>query len=63
MKAISVTYGRKFNLGNYETEDISVIVELEEGDKASDGLALAKKLVITTHDKNAEERKENQNGK
>jgi hypothetical protein len=45
MKAKTVRYEKKFNLGNYETEVVGIELELNEGEKASDALALAKKFV------------------
>ena len=32
MKITTITYHRKKNLGNYETEDIALTAELDEGD-------------------------------
>lgn len=46
MKAKEVTYSRKFNLGNYETEDIGVTLVLDNGEKATDAIAVARKLVL-----------------
>lgn len=46
MKAKQVTYERKFNLGNYETETISLTVELDEGEKFNDALSIARKAVL-----------------
>lgn len=45
MRAVKVKYEKKFNLGNYETEAVGVELELNEGEKASDALALAKLFV------------------
>lgn len=46
MRAKEVTYERKFNLGNYETETISLTVELEDGEKFSEVLGMARKAVL-----------------
>ena len=46
MKAKEVTYERKFNLGNYETETISLTVELESGEKFADVLSIVRKAVL-----------------
>ena len=46
MRTKEVQYSRKFNLGNFETEDISVVLELEEGEKAADALKVARQLVM-----------------
>lgn len=47
MKTKEVSYSRKFNLGNFETEDICVVLVLDEGEKAVDALAVARKLVLS----------------
>lgn len=46
MKSKEVWYERKFNLGNYETETIGLLVVVEEGEKFSDVLAAARKAVL-----------------
>lgn len=47
MKTKEVWYSRKFNLGNYETEEIGLLVIVEEGEKFSDVLAAARKAVLS----------------
>lgn len=46
-KAKEVIYIRTFSLGQFEGEKIGITLELEEGDKASDVLAQAKKFVVS----------------
>ena len=46
MRTKEIQYSRKFNLGNFETEDIGVVLELDEGEKAVEALAIARKLVL-----------------
>jgi hypothetical protein len=46
MKAKEIYYEKKFNLGNYETETIGLLVVVEEGEKFSDVLQLARKAVL-----------------
>ena len=43
MQLTTITYHRKKNLGNYETEDISLSAELEQGE---DHLSAIEKLKI-----------------
>jgi len=45
MKAKTVRYEKRFNLGNYEAETVGIELELEDGDKAAQALALAKQFV------------------
>ena len=35
---VSISYSRKFNLGNYETEDINFVATVAEGQKPDDVL-------------------------
>lgn len=46
MKTKEVYYERKFNLGNYETETIGIMVVLDEGEKFADVLSTARKAVL-----------------
>lgn len=46
MKVKSVAYRRKFNLGNYETEDIEVVADLEEGESPTEALDKLKDWVM-----------------
>lgn len=46
MKTKEVYYERKFNLGNYETESIGILVVLDEGEKFADVLNTARKAVL-----------------
>lgn len=45
MKPKSITYSRRFNLGNFEHEEMSVTLELEDGDKSSEYLDIARKMI------------------
>lgn len=47
MRITTISYGRKFNLGNYETEDIHLTAELESVDKPEEALA---RLMRTAHE-------------
>jgi|688.fasta_scaffold05059_21 hypothetical protein len=47
MKTSEVRYSRKFNLGNYETEEIGIVVMVEEGEKFGDVLSVARKAVLS----------------
>lgn len=47
MKVTSVSYSRKFNLGNYEMEEIGLVLELEEGEKFGDAMLMARKAVLS----------------
>lgn len=46
MKTKEVWYSRKFNLGNYESEEIGILVVVDEGEKFSDVLSTARKAVM-----------------
>lgn len=46
MRTKEVYYSRKFNLGNYETEEIGILVVLDEGEKFADVLSTARKAVL-----------------
>lgn len=46
-KAKEVIYIRTFSLGSFEGEKIGITLEIEEGDKAADVLAQAKKFVAS----------------
>ena len=39
MQIKQIQYSRKFNLGNYETEDISYVAELDEEDNPDKAMA------------------------
>lgn len=47
MKTSEVWYSRKFNLGNYESEEIGILVVVEEGEKFADVLSAARKAVLS----------------
>lgn len=47
MKTKEVWYERKFNLGNYETETIGLLVVLDDGEKFPDALSVARKAVLS----------------
>jgi len=47
MKVTSVSYTRKFNLGNYESEEIGLVLELEDGEKFSEAMIQARKAVLS----------------
>jgi hypothetical protein len=47
MKTKEVCYERKFNLGNYETETIGIVVQVEDGEKFTDVLSQARKAVLS----------------
>lgn len=46
MKTKEVYYERKFNLGNYETESIGILVVVDEGEKFADVLNTARRAVL-----------------
>jgi hypothetical protein len=46
-KLKTLTYGRKVSDGDYGSFHLEVTIELEEGDRARDVLAQARKLVHT----------------
>jgi hypothetical protein len=45
MQALTITYQRVFNLGNYESERIELTLQVEEGETAQQVLKAAKRLV------------------
>jgi hypothetical protein len=45
MKALTITYQRVFNLGNYESERIEITLQIEEGETAQQVLDAAKRFV------------------
>jgi hypothetical protein len=45
MKALTITYQRVFNLGNYESERVEITLQVEEGERAQDVLDAAKRFV------------------
>jgi hypothetical protein len=45
MKALTITYQRVFNLGNYESERIEITLQVEEGETAQQVLDAAKRFV------------------
>jgi hypothetical protein len=45
MKALTITYQRVFNLGNYESERIEITLQIEEGETAQQVLDAARKFV------------------
>ncbi len=45
MKATRIYVERCFNLGNYENEKVGIELEVEEGEKAADVLAHAKRFL------------------
>jgi len=42
MKITNVEVGRKFNLGNFETQDIKLTADLEEGDTVDNAIVSLK---------------------
>jgi hypothetical protein len=46
MKVTHVVYRRKFNLGNYETEDVEVGAEVEDGESPTEVLDKLKDWVL-----------------
>lgn len=46
MKITNVEVARKFNLGNFETEDIKLTADIEEGDVVDDVITLLKNQII-----------------
>ena len=46
MRATTIKYEKKINLGNYEGETISIELALGEEDRAADALAAAKQFVL-----------------
>lgn len=47
MQVKQVTYERVFNLGNYETERIGLVLELDAGEKFSEAMIMARKAVLS----------------
>ena len=45
MKITNVEVARKFNLGNYETQDIKLAAEVDEGDNVDNGIASLKNQI------------------
>jgi len=45
MKIKSVEVARKFNLGNFETQDIKLIADLEEGETADSAIVSLKEQI------------------
>ena len=45
MYVSKVVYTRKFNLGNYETEDYSVEVSVQQGENPAEAMTRAKQFV------------------
>lgn len=45
MDVKEITVGRKFNMGNYETESIAVTINLDKNDKATEILAKARQFI------------------
>lgn len=46
MRATTIKYEKKINLGNYEGETISIELALGENDKADDALRAAQQFVV-----------------
>jgi len=46
MKLRQLVYRKKFNLGNYETQDIELVAELGENDNADEEFLKLKKKVL-----------------
>ena len=42
----SIEFTKKFNLGNYETQDIRILVELDEGENVDEAFLKLKKKVL-----------------
>jgi len=49
MKPKTMTLRKKFNLGNYETEDIEISMELEEGDDIDVSFEILKQKILYLH--------------
>ena len=45
MKITNVEVARKFNLGNFETQDIKLTADLEEGDNADNAIDALKNQI------------------
>ena len=66
MKIDRITYSRKFNLGQYESEDIGVEVSIEDGEdlvQAEKALQAARKLIIKNSTPYLKKLKASQKGK
>lgn len=46
MKVRTIRYVRKFNLGNYETQDIELIAEVGENENVDEAFLKLKKKVL-----------------
>lgn len=46
MKITNVEVARKFNLGNFETEDIKLTADIEETENADDVITLLKNQIL-----------------
>lgn len=46
MKYKSVEFTKKFNLGNYETQDIRILVEVEDNENVDEVFLKLKKKVL-----------------
>lgn len=49
MEVVEIKYGRKFNIGNYESEEIVLTAVLAEGEDAQEHLVKLKELVLASH--------------
>lgn len=49
MNVSKVSYRKKFNLGNYETEDLEVEVTVQPGENPGEAMARAKQFVEKSH--------------
>lgn len=50
MRYTSISYTKKFNLGNYESEQYSISADIEEGDDVSDSVAILRQKVHAMHE-------------
>lgn len=50
MKILTISYGRKFNIGNYQTEDVHVTAELE-GETLEVALGKLKTDILDAYEK------------
>ena len=46
MKYKTIEFTRKFNLGNYETQDVRILVELDENENVDEAFVKLKKKVL-----------------
>ena len=46
MKCKTIEFTKKFNLGNYETQDIRILVEIEENENVDEAFVKLKKKVL-----------------